>query len=122
MKKNILREDTNSLITRMVHDSISNGTAIVKDEHSKYMDYIKTYLTEQKIDYNKISKIKIPLLIEKEDVNYTILKGLDGMTARIFNQDVIDGTLRVSIEETEDFGILHKFSIKKCLLYLIQLL
>lgn len=74
---------------------------------------VETYYTNG--DRGKISKIKIPLLIEKEDVNYTILKGLDGMTARIFNQDVIDGTLRVSIEETEDL-----IKLTPCSLYCIK--
>lgn len=59
-----------------------------------------TYYTNG--DRGKLSKIKIPLIVEKDDINYTILKGLDKMTARITNSEVIDGSLRVSIEETED--------------------
>jgi hypothetical protein len=62
---------------------------------------VETYFTNG--DRGKISKIKIPLLIEKEDINFTVLKGLNGMTARIFNPDLIDGTLRVSIQEDDDY-------------------
>jgi hypothetical protein len=66
-------------------------------------------------DRGKISKIKIPLLIEKEDINYIILKGLDGMTAKISNQEIIDGTMRVSIEEMED-----SIKLIPCSLYCIK--
>lgn len=74
---------------------------------------VETYYTNG--DRGKISKIKIPLLVKKEDLNYIILKGLDGMTAKIFNQEIIDGTMRVSIEESED-----TIKLIPCSLYCIK--
>ena len=31
---------------------------------------------------------------ESDDINYTIFKDLDGATAKVWNKDIIDGTMR----------------------------
>jgi len=39
---------------------------------------------------------------EIEDVFYIIIKGLDRSIIKITNKDLIDGTMRILIEETDD--------------------
>lgn len=39
---------------------------------------------------------------ESDDVNYTIFKDLDGATAKVWNKDIIDGTMRFMINHHGD--------------------
>lgn len=43
------------------------------------------------------------LKIEKDDdINYSIFKGLNNVTVKIINEEVIDGSLRFIIDDTEE--------------------
>lgn len=48
---------------------------------------------------------------EDDDVNYTIFKGLNGATVKITNADVIDGSMRFMIDETNGDIRLYPISI-----------
>lgn len=39
---------------------------------------------------------------ESDDVNYTIFKDLDGATAKIWNKDIIDGTMRFMVNHKDN--------------------
>jgi hypothetical protein len=45
---------------------------------------------------------KSHLKIEKEDPLFIVFKGLNNMTAKILNEEVIDGSVRCVVDETED--------------------
>jgi hypothetical protein len=52
------------------------------------------------------------LKISKEDdINYTIFKDLNGVTVKITNEDVIDGTMRFMVDESEGEVKLYPISI-----------
>jgi len=39
---------------------------------------------------------------ESDDVNYTIFKDLDGATAKVWNKDIIDGTMRFMVNHKDN--------------------
>lgn len=39
---------------------------------------------------------------ESDDVNYTIFRDLDGATAKVWNKDIIDGTMRFMVNHQGD--------------------
>jgi hypothetical protein len=45
---------------------------------------------------------KISLKISKEDPLFIVFKGLNNMTAKIINEDIIDGSVRCVVDETSD--------------------
>ena len=49
--------------------------------------------------------------IEKTDPSYILLKGLNNMTVRVLNNELIEGSLRAVIDESEDFANLYPCSI-----------
>jgi hypothetical protein len=52
------------------------------------------------------------LKIDKEDdVNYLIFKDLDGSTVKISNEEIIDGTMRFMVNESEGEVRLYPISI-----------
>lgn len=52
------------------------------------------------------------ITIEKEDeINWTIFNGLNNATVKILNSDVIDGTMRFIIDETQGDLRLYPISI-----------
>lgn len=46
-----------------------------------------------------------------DDVNQTIFKGLDGATVKIINEELIDGSMRFMVDESEDEIRLYPISI-----------
>jgi hypothetical protein len=48
---------------------------------------------------------------ESDDVNYTIFKGLNNATVKVLNDEVIDGTMRFIIDETEGEIRLYPVSV-----------
>ena len=48
---------------------------------------------------------------ESDDVNYSIFKGLNNVTVKIINEEVVDGTLRFVIDDTEDIIKLYPISV-----------
>lgn len=48
---------------------------------------------------NKVESI----VIKKEDPTYIMLKGLNNMTVRIHNDNLIEGTTRFVVDECEDY-------------------
>jgi len=50
----------------------------------------------------KLSGKKFHLKIDKEDPIYIMLKGLNNMTVRITNENLIDGCSRFVVDEHED--------------------
>lgn len=39
---------------------------------------------------------------ESDDINYSIFKDLDGATAKVWNKDIIDGTMRFMVNHQND--------------------
>lgn len=63
-------------------------------------------------DHGKIMGKNHYLVIdESDDINYTIFKGLDGSTIKIINEELIDGTMRFIVDETEGEVRLYPISI-----------
>lgn len=48
---------------------------------------------------------------ESDDINYTIFKDMNNVTVKITNDEVIDGTMRFVIDETEGEVRLYPISI-----------
>lgn len=48
---------------------------------------------------------------ESDDVNWTIFNGLNNVTVKITNEEVIDGSMRFVIDETENELRLYPISI-----------
>jgi len=63
-------------------------------------------------DHGKIMGKKHYLVIdESDDINYTIFNGLDGATVKIVNEELIDGSMRFMVDESEDEVRLYPISI-----------
>lgn len=48
---------------------------------------------------------------KEDDVNYTIFKDLNGATVKVSNTDVIDGTMRFMVDESDGDVRLYPISI-----------
>jgi hypothetical protein len=48
---------------------------------------------------------------DSDEINHTIFKGLDGATVKVTNEDVIDGSMRFIVDETEGEVRLYPISI-----------
>lgn len=48
---------------------------------------------------------------ESDDINYSIFQGLNNVTVKIINEEVIDGTMRFVIDETDGEIKLYPISI-----------
>lgn len=48
---------------------------------------------------------------ESDDINYSIFKGLNNVTVKIINEEVVDGTLRFVIDETDGDIKLYPISV-----------
>ncbi len=48
---------------------------------------------------------------ESDEINHTIFKGLNNVTAKIINDDIIDGTMRFLVDESEGEVRLYPISI-----------
>lgn len=62
----------------------------------------------------KLRGKKYHLVIDNEDPIYLILKGLNNMTIRILNDDLIDGCSRFVVDEHESY-----INLEPCSLYCI---
>lgn len=70
----------------------------------------KSYFLEG--DSGKILKRDHYLKIdESKDIDYSIFKGLNGGTVKIHNDDIINGSMRFMIEESNDEIHLYPISI-----------
>ena len=70
----------------------------------------KSYFLEG--DSGKILKKEHYLKVdESEDVDYSIFKGLDGAIVKLINEDVINGTFRLMVDETTSDVRLYPVSI-----------
>lgn len=58
-----------------------------------------------------IGKKHYLVIDESDEINYTIFKGLDGATVKVTNEDVIDGSMRFIVDETEGEVRLYPISI-----------
>lgn|SRR5574343_1312075 len=54
---------------------------------------------------------KSHLLVDESDILHTIFKGMDNMICRLTNNDVIDGSLRIVVNEENNVITLHPVSI-----------
>jgi hypothetical protein len=48
---------------------------------------------------------------ESDDINYSIFSGLNNVTVKIINEEVIDGTMRFVIDETDGNIKLYPISV-----------
>jgi hypothetical protein len=48
---------------------------------------------------------------ESDEINYTIFKGLNGITTKIINEEVVDGAMRFMVDETQGELRLYPISI-----------
>lgn len=48
---------------------------------------------------------------ETDDVNHTIFKGLNNATVKVVNEEIIDGSMRFMVDETEGEVRLYPISI-----------
>lgn len=86
--------------------SYDNQELLIDSIQKTYFDYG---------DRGKMLKRKIKLPVEKNSANWIVLKGLNNMTCKIESIDLIDGTLRCSIEEIDD-----QINLIPCALYCIR--
>ncbi len=63
-------------------------------------------------DRGKIMGKKHYLVIDESDeINWTIFRGLDGATVKIVNEEIIDGSMRFIVDETNGDIRLYPISI-----------
>lgn len=51
------------------------------------------------------------MIVDEKNENFSIFKGLDGSTVKITNQEIIDGTMRMMVEEVDNKVKLFPISI-----------
>lgn len=59
----------------------------------------------------RINGKKNSLLVEKEDSNYKLLSELDGSVIKIWNSDIIDGTMRFMVSSKKGVVKINAISI-----------
>ena len=78
-------------------------------------DALKTIIKKAYFDEGQMGKIigknHFIKIEESDDVNFTIFSGLNNVTVKITNEEVIDGTMRFVIDETENELRLYPISI-----------
>lgn len=75
---------------------------------------IKQIIQKSYFDGGTMGKIKDKtnyLTVDESDANYLLLKGLDGATTKITNDEVVDGSMRFMIDETNGDIRLYPISI-----------
>ena len=81
--------------------------------HAKPLDKVikSSYFEDESL--GRLVGKKSYLTVEKEtdDVLYVILKGLNNATVRIYNSDIIDGTARFIVDETDGSIKLYPISM-----------
>jgi hypothetical protein len=69
-------------------------------------DMLKSLIEQAYYEQGQLGRLmgKKSILVNEQvdDVFFTIIKGLDVSTIKISNKELIEGTLRVLIEQTED--------------------
>ena len=71
----------------------------------------KSYFEEGQLGKISSKKNYINVYESEDDVSYAIFKGLNSATTKITNDEVIDGTMRFMIDETNDEVRLYPVSI-----------
>jgi len=66
-------------------------------------------------DRGKISKKRSKLEIEKDSANWIVLSGLSGLTVKVENEQIIDGTMRFTITQKKD-----EITLTPCSIYCIK--
>ena len=64
-------------------------------------------INQSYFESNQMGKLlsqKYPLVIQKEDPLYIIFRGLNNMTVRLHNSELIEGSMRMVIDE-HDWGV-----------------
>jgi hypothetical protein len=78
-------------------------------------DVLKSIIEKAYFEEGYMGKIigkKHSLLIEKsDDINWTIFNGLNNVTVKIINEEIIEGTMRFIIDESEDELRLYPISV-----------
>jgi hypothetical protein len=77
---------------------------------------LKTLINKAYFEQGQMGKIMgkenyIKVDESTDDIAYTIFKGLNSTTAKITNEEVIDGTMRFMIDETQGEVRLYPISI-----------
>lgn len=63
---------------------------------------VDTYFNNDLLYKGTISKSPSPIIIKYTDNEYEILKGLTNGICKVFNEELIDGSMKCIIEENED--------------------
>jgi hypothetical protein len=71
----------------------------------------KTYFKDEQMGKLISNSNYIEIDEKSNDVIYSILKGLDGNTIKIINENIIDGSLRFMINETNNEIRIYPISI-----------
>ena len=66
-------------------------------------------------DRGKISKKRAKIEIDRDSGNWVVLSGLSGLTVKVENEGLIDGTLRCSVVEKKD-----QITLTPCSIYCIK--
>lgn len=79
------------------------------------IDFKETQILKQLLQdtYNEgvISNTKNKIVFEEDTINYQLCKGLHNLTVRLWNDELIDGSLRCIIQEEESHISLYPCSI-----------
>jgi hypothetical protein len=71
----------------------------------KETDQLKSIIDKSYFDDGTRGKLvgrKAHLTIDKEDPLFVVFKGLNNITAKITNQEIIDGSMRCVVDETSE--------------------
>jgi hypothetical protein len=71
----------------------------------------KTYFKDEQMGKLISNSNYIEINEKSNDVIYSILKGLDGNTIKIINENIIDGSLRFMVNETNNEIRIYPISI-----------
>jgi len=74
-------------------------------------DLIEKAYFEEGISGRIMGKKNFLKIDESDDINYTIFKDLNGATVKVFNQELIDGSMRFMVDEAEGKVKLYPVSI-----------
>ncbi len=86
----------------------------IKVEYSN-SDELKSIIEKAYFEEGQMGKIMTKehfiKIDESDDVNYTIFRGLNSVTAKITNEEILDGAMRFMIDETQGEVRLYPISI-----------
>lgn len=86
----------------------------IEFEKKKELEHVikKSYFSDEN---GKLCGKKINLKIDKKDPIYIMLRGLNNMTIRITNQEIIDGCVRFVVDDTHE----NHINLIPCSIYCI---